>query len=115
MLLCPPKTHGSLNRNGTPNESVSTHCRSIQYQDTPDAAKRPTTTRAVLTAPVYHGKPIQFFDKLNHEFHYEYILKGHRLIHNDIIITLFKIFKISLSSPLLTLTIHLACDQRRSV
>ena len=67
--------------------------RSIQYQDTPDAAKRPTTTRTVLTALIHHGNPIQFLDKLNHEFHYEYILKGHRLIHNDIIITLFQIFK----------------------
>lgn len=47
----------------------------------------------MLTAPVHHGNPIQFLDKLNHEFHYEYILKGHRLIHNDIIITLFQIFK----------------------
>ena len=67
--------------------------RSIQFQDSPDAAKRPTTTRTVLTAPVHHGNPISFLDKLNQEFHYEYVLKGHRLIHNDIIITLFQIFK----------------------
>jgi mediator of RNA polymerase II transcription subunit 18 len=70
-----------------------TNNRSVQFQDTPDAAKRPTTTRTVLTAQVYSGNPIAFLDKLNHEFHYEYILKGHRLIHNDIIITLFQIFK----------------------
>lgn len=68
--------------------------RMIQFQDTPDAAKRPATARTVLNAQVHRGDPIAFLDKLNHEFHYEYILKGHRLIHNDIIITLFQIFKV---------------------
>lgn len=68
--------------------------RAIQLQDTPDAAKRPATTRTVLTAQVHQGDPISFLDKLNHDFHYEYLLKGHRLIHNDIIITLFQIFKV---------------------
>lgn len=67
--------------------------RSVQFQDTPDAVKRPATARIVLTSPVHYGNPIPFLDKLNQEFHYEYILKGHRLIHNDIIITLFQIFK----------------------
>jgi len=76
-----------------PTPWVSQQRWAIQFQDTPDAAKRPTTTRTVLTAQVHQGDPIAFLDKLNHEFHYEYILKGHRLIHNDIIITLFQIFK----------------------
>jgi len=65
----------------------------IQFQDTPDAAKRPTTTRTVLAAQVLNGNPLAFLGKLNQEYHYEYILKGHRLIHNNIIMTLFQIFK----------------------
>jgi len=66
----------------------------IQFQDTPDAAKRSTTTRTVLTAQVLNGNPLAFLDKLNQEYHYEYVLKGHRLIHNNIIITVFQIFKV---------------------
>lgn len=73
--------------------------RMIQFQDTPDAAKRPTTTRTVLSAQVLNGDPLAFLDKLNQEYHYEYILKGHRLIHNNIIITVFQIFKVSSSPP----------------
>jgi mediator of RNA polymerase II transcription subunit 18, fungi type len=68
--------------------------RTIQFQDSPDPAKRPATTRTVLSAKVYKGSPIPFLEKLNQDFHYEYVLKGHRLIHNDIIITLFQIFKL---------------------
>jgi len=68
--------------------------RMIQFQDTPDAAKRSTTTRTVLTAQVLNGNPLAFLDKLNQEYHYEYVLKGHRLIHNNIIITVFQIFKV---------------------
>ena len=68
--------------------------REIQFQDTPDAAKRPTTMRTVLTAQVYSGNPMTFLDKLNQEFHYEYILRGHRLIYNNVILTLFQIFKV---------------------
>ena len=54
--------------------------------------------RTVLTAQVYTGNPMTFLDKLNQEFHYEYILRGHRLIHNNVILTLFQIFKV-LSRP----------------
>jgi Med18 protein len=70
--------------------------RSIQVHDTPDAAKRPTTARTVFTAPVYKGDIFFFIDKINQEFHYEYVIKGHRLIHNNTIITIFQIFKVPL-------------------
>ena len=75
--------------------------RTIQFQDTPDAAKRPTTMRVVLTAQTYSGDPIAFLDKVNQEFHFEYILKGHRLINNDVIITIFQIFKVCVRGILL--------------
>ena len=75
-------------------EHVLIVSREIQFQDTPDAAKRPTTMRTVLTAQVYSGNPMTFLDKLNQEFHYEYILRGHRLIYNNVILTLFQIFKV---------------------
>jgi hypothetical protein len=75
-------------------EHVLIVSREIQFQDTPDAAKRPTTMRTVLTAQVYTGNPMTFLDKLNQEFHYEYILRGHRLIYNNVILTLFQIFKV---------------------
>ena len=69
--------------------------REVRFQDAPDAApKRPTTARTVLTARVYQGDPLVFLDKLNYEFHYEYILKGHRLIYSNVIITIFQIFKV---------------------
>jgi len=82
--------------------------RMIQFQDTPDAAKRPTTTRTVLTAQVLNGNPLAFLDKLNQEYHYEYVLKGHRLIHNNIIITVFQIFKVenSLTTCLTSSPMH---------
>ena len=67
---------------------------SIQFQDIPDATRRPTTARTVLAAPVLKGNIVSFIDKLNQEFHYEYVLKGHRLIYNNIIITIFQIFKV---------------------
>jgi hypothetical protein len=55
--------------------------------------------RTVLTAQVYTGNPMTFLDKLNQEFHYEYILQGHRLIHNNVILTLFQIFKVLYRPP----------------
>jgi Med18 protein len=70
--------------------------RTIQFQDTPEAAKRPTTARTVLAAQVLNGNPLAFLEKLNQEYHYEYILKGHRLVHNNIIMTVFQIFKVEL-------------------
>lgn len=86
--------------------------RAIQFQDTPDAAKRPTTTRTVFTAQVYQGNPVTFLDKLNQEYHYEYLLKGHRLIHNNIIITVFQIFKVLISATQLIAAQYRARDQR---
>lgn len=107
------KILGLHNKNGTKSGGVgSDRQRTIQFQDTPDAAKRPTTSRTVLTAPVYDGNPITFYDKLNQEFHYEYILKGHRLIHNDIIITLFQIFKVCVLWIQLMIATHVTPSQR---
>jgi hypothetical protein len=67
---------------------ASTDIRTIQIQDSPDAAKRPTTTKnCIICQSLTTAMPIPFLEKPHQEFHYEYVTKGHRLNHNDIIIT----------------------------
>jgi len=73
--------------------SLSKHQWSVEFRDLPDVpGRRPVTSRLMASVPVAGGDPFQNMDSLGYNYVSEYLIQGHQLIYNNIILSLQRSF-----------------------
>jgi mediator of RNA polymerase II transcription subunit 18, fungi type len=74
----------------------SAHPWTLEFRDLPEVpGRRPVTTRLMASIPITSGSPLGFVEALGYRYTSSYVLRGHRLVHNNIIIQLQRIFRAS--------------------
>ncbi|KAI9848172.1 MAG: Mediator of RNA polymerase II transcription subunit 18 [Sclerophora amabilis] len=67
---------------------------SLRFSDLPEVGgRRPVTSRMIAAIDVIEGDPIRFMDAYGYNYVSEYVLEGHRLIHNNIILLFYHILR----------------------
>ncbi|MCJ1389348.1 Mediator of RNA polymerase II transcription subunit 18 [Xylographa bjoerkii] len=78
-----------------PTTDISKHQWSIEFRDLPDVpGRRPVTSRLMASVPVTGGDPFHVMNSLGYNYVSEYLIQGHQLIHNNIIILLQRPFTV---------------------
>ncbi|KAL9097231.1 MAG: hypothetical protein Q9165_000658 [Trypethelium subeluteriae] len=66
---------------------------SIQFFDVPEAGKRPVVSRMMNKTDIREGDAPQHMKGLGYDYVTEYVLEGHRLIHENVILLLHRILQ----------------------
>ncbi|MCJ1398316.1 Mediator of RNA polymerase II transcription subunit 18 [Xylographa trunciseda] len=74
---------------------IPKHQWSVEFRDLPDVpGRRPVSSRLMASVPVAGGDPLQIMDSLGYNYVSEYLVRGHQLIHNNIILSLQRPFTV---------------------
>ncbi|KAI9829082.1 MAG: Mediator of RNA polymerase II transcription subunit 18 [Thelocarpon impressellum] len=66
----------------------------IRFSDLPEVAgRRPVTSRMIAGADLTEGDAMEFTDAFGYSYVSEYILEGHRVIHNNVILLLHRVLQ----------------------
>ncbi|KAI9852880.1 MAG: Mediator of RNA polymerase II transcription subunit 18 [Thelocarpon superellum] len=70
----------------------------LRFNDLPEVAgRRPVTSRAISGVEIVDGDGMGFMDAFGYDYLSEYVLEGHRLIYNNIVLLLHRVMLLPMS------------------
>jgi len=71
---------------------------SLRFNDLPEVTgRRPVTSRLISSIDIVEGDALDFMNALGYNYVSEYVLEGHRVIHNNIVLLLHRILRFTAS------------------